>query len=407
MIKKIVFLILFFSTAVQGEINCVTPKNSPSPGPERIILNPTVKPAHEQAVTWRSSARLEKPAAQLAPARTGIDLEDYSRSIPALEEQFKISENQTVWFYSALFINLDPGSLYYYRVGSEEKWSEWISFTTAEDSLEPFTFVYMGDPQTGLLTYCPRLFRQALSTAPEAQFWLFCGDQVNVGDSDEDFGNFFDAGSWMFRSINIIPVAGNHEYPKNEDLVTRDLTTLWRPHYTLPENGPEGLEESCYWLDYQGVKIIVLNGNEKLEEQRDWLEPVLEDNPSKWTVVGMHQPVYSTGSKRDNPELQELFLPLFDKYEVDLVLQGHDHTYGRTYPLNAGEIASEGEKGTIYAVSSSGTKFYEQNPLYLNLMAKTALNTQLFQVINVEEDALKYKAVTATGEVIDEFTVEK
>ena len=375
--------------------------------PERIILNPTPDPAHEQAVTWRSLSDREKSVLHVAPAREGVDLEDYSREIRSKAERLDIPGQGPVWHYSAVIRGLTPGTKYYYRIGSGESWSEWTSFTTAEQSFEPFTFVYMGDPQLGLRTYCPRLFRQAVKTAPEARFWLFAGDQVNVGNSDTDFRDFFYAGSWMFRSINILPVAGNHEYPRSANLITRELTPLWRPHYTLPENGPDGLEETSYWLDYQGVRIIILNGNEKLEEQRDWIERLLKKNDSRWTVAAIHQPIYSTGNERDNTELQELLLPLFDRYGVDIVLQGHDHTYGRTYPLKAGKIAAGGEKGTVYVVSSSGAKFYSQNPLYLGLMAKTALNTQLFQIIKAEENSLNFKAVTVNGDVIDEFTIVK
>jgi 3',5'-cyclic AMP phosphodiesterase CpdA len=373
--------------------------------PERIILNPTTDPSHGQAVTWRSLDNLAEPSVQIAPARSGVDLEDYSKTVMAKKEKVAIQDKEPAWHYSAVIRGLKPGTAYNYRAGSGESWSEWTAFTTAEEYFKPFTFVYMGDPQLGLRTYCPRLFRQALRSAPDARFWLFAGDQVNVGNSDEDFRDLFYAGSWMFRSINIIPVAGNHEYPKSANLITRELTPLWRPHYTLPENGPDGLEETSYWLDYQGVKLIVLNGNEKKSEQRDWLEKILKENNSRWTVAAIHQPIYSTGSERDNPELQELFLPLFDEYGVDLVLQGHDHTYGRTFPLKAGKIATAGDKGTVYVVSSSGAKFYKQNPLYLGLMAKTALNTQLFQVINVQENSLHFKAVTVNGDVIDEFTV--
>lgn len=383
---------------------------SENPGlqPARIILNPTTDPAHEQAVTWRTGTRLESPMVEVAPARQGVDLEDYSRKIKARAEQVQISDSTSVWHYSAVIRKLKPGTLYYYRVGAEENWSEWISFRTTQISFEPFSFVFMGDPQLGFRTYVPRIFRQALLTSPEARFWLFGGDQVNVGDSDQEFGDFFGAGSWMFRSINILPVAGNHEYPRSNDLLmTKKLTPLWKPHYTLPENGPDGLEETCYWIDYQGVRIIILNGNEKLVEQGAWLEKILKKNSSAWTIVGIHQPVYSTGSDRDNPELQELFLPLFDRFAVDLVLQGHDHTYGRTYPLRAGEIATAGDKGTVYVVSSSGAKFYEQNPRYLDLMAETTLDTQLFQVIDLKKNALHYQAVTATGEVIDSFTLRK
>lgn len=397
----LVLLTLALSGFVTGNID-----GTPA-GPERIILNPSQDPAHEQAVTWRNSARLETPSVQLAPARDSADLEDHAKEFSPSEEEVAIGNGITAWHYSALISGLDPGTLYYYRVGSEENWSEWTAFTTAEADFKPFSFVYLGDPQVGVQPYCPRVFQQALKSAPDALFWLFSGDQVNVGNSDEEFGDFFNAGSWMFRSVNILPTAGNHEYPRNADLLSRELTPLWKPHYTLPLNGPEGLDETAYWVDYQGLKLIVLNNNEKVEEQRDWLEQVLKDNTASWTVIGMHQPIYSTGSDRDNPKLQELFLPLIDTYKVDLVLQGHDHTYGRTYPLRKGKIVTAGENGTVYVVSSSGAKFYEQNPRYLHLMAETALDTQLFQVIDLEEDALHYRALTVTGEVIDQFTVRK
>ena len=404
--KKSILILILLSLILNGPAVGGTDASS-SLQPERIMLNLTQKPAQEQAVTWRTSARLENPLVEVARAENGVDLEDYAWNIPARSEQVSVSDSETAWFYSAVIRRLDPGTTYNYRVGSKNNWSEWISFTTARDSFEPFTLVYMGDPQVGLRTYVPRLFRQALRSAPDARIWLFGGDQVNVGDSDEEFGDFYDAGSWMFRSINILPVAGNHEYPRTGLLLTRALTPLWRPHFTLPENGPAGLEETCYFVDYQEVKFIVLNGSEKLVEQGGWLEKVLKKNSAKWTIVSMHQPIYSTGNERDNPELQELFLPLFDKYGVDLVLQGHDHTYGRTYPLKGGEIATSGDRGTVYVVSSSGEKFYKQNPLYLGLMAKTVLNTQLFQVISFEKNAIHFKAITVNGEIIDEFAVRK
>lgn len=399
-ISSIVLFLLIISPASAGTIDACQ-------APERIILNPAPDPAHQQSVTWRSRNRTVDPLVQLAPARVGSDLEDFSRSFPAKEEETEIGDGQIVWHYSATIKGLDAGTRYYYRVGSEDNWSEWISLTTAEESFAPFSFVYLGDPQVGLRPYCPRLFRQALRTAPNARFWLIAGDQVNVGDSDREWGDFFTAGSWIFRETNIIPVAGNHEYPRAPEGMERSLTHLWKPHFTLPANGPHGLEESSYWLDYQGLKVIVLNNNEMLEEQRDWLEGVLKANKASWTVVSMHQPVYSTGQERDNPVLQELYLPLFDHYGVDLVLQGHDHTYGRTYPLKAGRIATGGEKGTVYVVSSSGAKFYEQNPLYLPLMAETALDTQLFQVITLEENSLHFRSLSVNGEVIDEFSLRK
>src|SRR5690606_40830927 len=56
---------------------------------------------------------------------------------------------------------------------------------------------------------------------------------------------------------------------------------------------------------------------------------LLSHNPNKWTCVVFHHPIFSTKTTRDNKRMRETFKPLFDRYKVDLVLQGHDHTYAR------------------------------------------------------------------------------
>jgi hypothetical protein len=50
------------------------------------------------------------------------------------------------------------------------------------------------------------------------------------------------------------------------------------PQFTLPGNSPEGLEETVFSFDYQGMRVVVLNGNEKIPEQALWLEGVLSNN---------------------------------------------------------------------------------------------------------------------------------
>ena len=129
-----------------------------------------------------------------------------------------------------------------------------------------------------------------------------------------------------------MPVAGNHEYP-HPKLVPKNqrvLTKLWAPQFNLPANGPEGLKESCYTFKYQDLLLVVLNGNEKLQEQALWLSKLLDKNKTGRKIVAIHQPMYSTSSRRNITIYQELFVPIFDKFSVDLVLQGHDHAYART-----------------------------------------------------------------------------
>lgn len=220
-------------------------------------------------------------------------------------------------------------------------------------------------------------------------------------------------------------VPGNHEMAKIDDK-TRRLSHHWAPQFALPTNGPPSLQESCFTFEYQNVRFIGLNSNEQIDVQTQWLQSVLEENKSQWVVCTFHHPVFSTGKDRDNPQIRAAWKPLFDKYRVDLVLQGHDHTYGRTglqvpaspeSPIEATEELKtvsnvptgvqviEPLTGTIYVVSVSGPKMY--NNTRYTFMKRLAEDTQLYQIVHVDGDRLRYESRTAIGELYDAFELKK
>ena len=131
-------------------------------------------------------------------------------------------------------------------------------------------------------------------------------------------------------------------------------------------------------------------------------------------VCTFHHPIFSTAKDRDNAVLRNAWKPILDKYKVDLVLQGHDHSYGRTgldTPLvTTGNVPTgvnqvDGKTGTVYVVSVSGPKMY--NLQSQPIMKRSAEDTQLYQVIHIDGPSLKYEARTATGDLYDAFTLSK
>ena len=377
--------------------------------PERIILNLTAAPATSQAVTWRTRRPVAAPRAQIAPATGFSGFDKKAQSVDARTEAVTLKDGRVVYSHGAVFESLAPDTLYAYRVGAETVWSEWSQFRTASNGTAAFTFIYFGDPQEEIRSKCARIFRAAYKAAPDADFWHFIGDLVDNGDRDEEWAELFDAFGWIPRTTPMMLLPGNHEYPDKRFVKGADyrLSPLWRPHFTLPENGPAGLAETVYAIDYQGVRLVMLNGNEKLAEQARWLDRILAENPQIWTIAAIHQPMYTTGKYRDKAVYQRLFVPVFDKHAVDLVLQGHDHTYARTCKLKNGAKAGRNSPGTIYITSVSGPKSYPVNPRYHDLMAKTGTGRQLFQVIRIDAHHLKYQALDATGAVYDSFELEK
>jgi hypothetical protein len=215
--------------------------------------------------------------------------------------------------------------------------------------------------------------------------------------------------------IPCVPTPGNHEYASLKSIpgfplpIVSRLTHHWRPTFTLPQNGPKGLEETCYWFDYQDARIVSLNSNKEFQLQAEWLAKVLADSPRKWTILTFHHPIYSSKEGRDNPLLRATWQPVFDQFKVDLVLQGHDHTYARSGLMDrntpTGLSARSPEAGTIYVVSVAGPKQYEvgRRPF----MHRAAEDTQLYQIITIDGDLLKYEARTAIGETYDGFALKK
>lgn len=361
------------------------------------------------AVTWRTGPDTLMPQAQIALAMESMYLSEISKTEFATTVIVRWDSVKIVHYHSVFFDSLQSNTLYAYRVGNGSDWSEWNQFKTASENPEPFKFVYLSDPQNNIKSMCSRIFRAAYKKAPDADFWLFTGDLVDIGYDDQEWAELYYALGWIPRMTPMILVPGNHGYYSiiADSVKSKHLTPLWRPQFTLPENGPDGLEETAYSIDYQGVRFVMLNGNEKLEEQAEWLDKILSDNPRRWTIAAIHQPFYSTGLKRDNPDLRMLFVPIFDKYSVDLVLQGHDHTYGRTHSIRNGIRVDDNQKGTVYVVSVSGPKVYPVNPRHKTLMAKMGTGMQLFQVITVDKNLLKYESRTATGALYDHFELRK
>jgi 3',5'-cyclic AMP phosphodiesterase CpdA len=377
--------------------------------PERIVLNLTQTSHLSQAVTWRSEEKGEIPAAQIVPVSHLLEAESHAVTVKADTCQIEIDESRDVFHHSVVFESLVPGTEYAYRVGDDPHWSEWSRFKTAFGRNDPFRFVFFGDIQEQVEALGSQLFRLAVMAVPDAAFWLFAGDMMDDGPDDREWAGFFEAVSWMPKTFPMLSVPGNHEYP-DPRIIPRDerrITPLWRPHFTLPDNGPPGLEETVYWLSYQGVCFIILNGNEPMDAQAEWLETVLSRNTADWTIVAIHQTVYPISTRRHDTTIQEILVPIFDRYAVDLVLQGHDHGYARTKALKNHQPVTGNEKGTVYIISNSGPKFYPVSDRYDHLMARTGSKEMLFHTIEVDGNTLRFTAFDLMRQPVDEVVIHK
>ena len=385
---------------------------APRPMPDRVVLTWSGDPATTQSVSWRTDDSVPRGVAEVAVAvDLGPKLE--ARRVQGTTKSFT-SKNVTFHQHAVTFTGLQPDTLYAYRVGDGANWTEWFHFRTAARDAKPFSFIYFGDAQTDLKTHWSRVFREAFREAPRAAFTLHAGDLVNIGTADHEWGEWFHAPAWVNGTIPVVATPGNHEYKGSEE---KGLTSHWAAQFAFPRNGPEGLEDSVYYIDYQGARIISLNSNERQREQIPWLRKVLEENPCPWTILTFHHPIFSPATDRDNSTLREMWKPLIDEFRVDLVLTGHDHTYARSGVVDGPAIVGtenvgkgynqvyDPKIGTVFVVSVSGPKMYPiEDTTWARVMA---VDTQLFQVIVIDGDELRYEARTATNRLYDTFTLRK
>jgi 3',5'-cyclic AMP phosphodiesterase CpdA len=375
------------------------PAYFPSSMPDRILLTWSEDPCTTRDVTWQCDTLSKQGTLQYF----NLSLTKDTIILPSSRRVIKTSGGAAA-YYRVGIKDLKSGQKYSYRVGNNGKWSNWYTFKTCSSSDSAYSFIFIGDVQDSINGKSGDLFRKAYASLPDAAFILFIGDMIER-PHDEYWKEFFREGGDIFRTIPVVASPGNHEYHK---AIIQKIDPRWMAHFSFPQNGPkEFLGRVCYW-DYDDTRYISMdtNGMQGISSsliQRNWLKKVLENTKQRWKVVIMHHPLYSTTRGQDYFIERALFKPLFDKYGVDLVLQGHDHAYGRSAHIP--NSAFPEKQGPVYVVTHASPKLYDIK--FSKEMDRLGTNTQMYQLISVSKDSICYRAYTFEGTYYDGFTLVK
>jgi len=289
----------------------------------------------------------------------------------------------TQYYLHARLDQLLPDTTYYYVVGHQgydpaarSQLGGIGSFRTAPSAGrgEAFTFTAFGDQGIGYNAVATGNLIAGLSPA----FHLHMGD-LSYANSDGggDTTDSYDARLWDSFFVQNDPIAsripwmmaiGNHEM---EAWYSPDGYGGVRARFTMPDNAWDRSTGIYSWR-YQNVGLISLDGNDVCYNtpanldytkgrQAAWLERRLAafraDPGIDFVIVYLHQCTYSTCAD-NGAELgaQQQWAPLFDRYQVDLVLSGHNHIYERTDPVRAGKATRRvGPGGTVDPVRDGTT----------------------------------------------------
>lgn len=375
--------------------------------PDQVVLTWASDPKTTQAIQWRTSTALAEGAVRYRLKKAaGTDPADRWITVAAQRavlENHNTVNDPVVNRYTVNLVGLDPSSTYEYQVGggTAPGWTEPCEFTTAPDKTVPFKFVYMGDAQNGLDAW-GKLVHNAHSEEPDAAFYIMAGDLVNRGNERDDWDDFFHNAAGVYDHKQLVPCIGNHEDQGDQG------PWMYLELFDLPANGPADVTpERAYSFTYSNALFVVLDSNLAPADQVEWLDAQLANSDATWKFAIYHHPAYSSGANRNNPEVRELWGALFDKYHVDLALQGHDHAYLRTFPMHNEQKVATPAEGTVYIVSVSGTKFYDQGEFDYTAFGMTNVATYQVLDLRIDGNKLTYKAYDLEGKLRDEFVIEK
>ena len=286
---------------------------------------------------------------------------------------------------------LQANTTYYYTVEKNGVETEVQEYRTG--SFDSVKMLYVGDPQIGASKGQPqngealvadagaantaarndafgwnRTLEIATQQNPDVNFIISAGDQVNkTGQAkEEEYAGYLSPD--VLASLPVATTIGNH------DSLNPDYTY----HFNNPNATSYGETEAGgdYYYSYGDGLFIVLNTNNYnvAEHEQAIAEAVASDPDAAWRIVTIHQDIYGTGldhSDTDGMILRTQLTPIFDEYDIDVVLQGHDHTYSRS-KLLYGDGQSHGTyefrlnaEGTDYDWDNAyNTQTDEQIPLY-------------------------------------------
>jgi hypothetical protein len=389
------------------------------PGPDQVAISFGQDPARELVWNWRTTPEVEGTAIRLLPARFEA-IEHDAEGSPDLS-RMRLERGTSSLVRTPDLLNdpvnrrhvtavggLSPDTTYLYSLGdgTPGRWGPWRTVKTGRPAGGINEFLYMGDAQTGLEDWGKRLVT-AFRRHPGLEFILLAGDLVDRGNERTNWDHFFLRATEIFERVPVMPCVGNHEYLDQGP-------RLYRSFFSLPKNGPQGVEPGLvYGFEHGGAFFAILDSTlassdaRQARRQAEWLDHALSETLAAWKFVMFHHPVYPSHPERDTPVLREHWVPIFDKHHVAMVLQGHDHAYLRTYPMQGHHPVASPREGTIYVVAVSGDKFYDQRLSdYIEVGFTRTSTYQTIEIDNVT-DRLTYRAWTDEGAVVDQLVISR
>lgn len=361
-------------------------------------------------VTWQTVGEPKNSVVQISKGNSfnKNNYKEFKATVTKEQSYNALGSSYNYYVSKAVITGLQTGTTYTYRCYDKTTKTEGdvFSFKTRSNS-SSFKFVHLSDTQTAASNaqspdgsgtgdfVANNTMVGIAQNAFNPEFMLHTGDIVEWSKYESYWNAMINTNKNYFAGLPVMTLSGNHEttYRNGMSEINKHF------NYDIPSQFRDDVSKGfSYYFDYGNTRFIMLDTNNLTNNklptaEYNWLVSTLNNNNKKWTIVSIHNPMYSVGAYGSDPNKNAAALglraqlgDLFAQKGVDLVLQGHDHTYSNTYPIGVGgTIQTDYESETINGVT------YRKNPNgVIYAMHGPSGNQQRSEYSNVESKYYEY-----------------
>jgi predicted phosphodiesterase len=301
---------------------------------------------------------------------------------------------------------LEPETQYFYSVATQfedgsRAESDVFTFSTAVHPHTPFAFAVMGDTQ-GNPEVSGKLSEMAWAQRPN--FVVHAGDLVDKGSDPKHWTeHFFPGMKPLIERVPFYPVIGNHE----------ENSRNYYDYVSLPD------PEYFYKFSYGNAEFFMIDSNKNLDpesEQYKWLKQALSESNATWKIAMHHHPPFSSDgddygnlwktrkSTRGDLRARQL-AELYDEFKVDVVWNGHIHSYERTWPIRRGKAVET--DGTIYMITGGAGGGLETAGPFRPFFTNNVKHGHHYCMVFVNGGTFELRSFDLEGRLFDTVTLSK
>ncbi len=395
--------------------NFIKPDKGSTTAPDHIMLSFCGDAKKQMAVSWRTDA--ESKNGYVLYHEEGKEAKRADAVCRVIESDIDVSK-----FNTSCLKDLKAGTKYYYTCGNDSYRSEEYSFTTEEENCTSFKFMVISDQQVGdpweNPDYTPvtQMLQNALKRDPDIRFILTAGDNCDDGQNELQWNGMFGGFKGVIESVPYMMTTGNHdnrgfkEYlpypPKGKFYLDHADFFDEQFKFAYPQNGPKGFETENYSFDYGNVHFCIMGINEP-QKVGDWAEEDIKNSDKKWKLGTYHFPIYPAIPEGQNDDGYPWLRKAVES--LDLIFEGHEHSFARTYPIRDDAMFEKPSQGTIHYQCGNGSGGRHANE---RKMWHTAFYTQeegvaVYALVEVNENKIKVTTMLDDERVADVLVIDK